>query len=94
MTIRFFALIAVFALGSGTTQAASRLPVRSDGGMVVSVSEISSEVGVEIMNAGGNAIDAAVAVGFASGVMYLSQARRLKRKLPPRGGWRQTRNTR
>ncbi len=30
----------------------------------------------------------AVAVGFVSGVMYLEQAHRLKRKLPPRGGLR------
>ena len=30
----------------------------------------------------------AVAVGFASGVMYLEQGHRLKRKLPPRGGLR------
>ena len=30
----------------------------------------------------------AVAVGFVSGVMYVEQAHRLKRKLPPRGGLR------
>ena len=30
----------------------------------------------------------AVAVGFASGAMYLEQGHRLKRKLPPRGGLR------
>jgi gamma-glutamyltranspeptidase/glutathione hydrolase len=40
--------------------------------MVVSVSEISSNVGVEIMNAGGNAIDAAVAVAFSLAVTWPS----------------------
>ena len=54
-------LLITSALLVADTQAASRLPVRSDGGMVVSVSEISSRVCVEIMDAGGNAIDAAVA---------------------------------
>ena len=72
MTIRLIALLTLFALVTGTTQAASRLPARSDGGMVVSVSEISSGVGVEIMNAGGNAIDAAVAVAFSLAVTWPS----------------------
>ncbi len=69
---RIFTLLSVILLVAGTTQAASRLPVRSDGGMVVSVSGISSEVGVEILNAGGNAIDAAVAVAFSLAVTWPS----------------------
>ena len=72
MKIRIVALIAAFTLITSAAQAASRLPVRSDGGMVVSVSEISSNVGVEIMNAGGNAIDAAVAVAFSLAVTWPS----------------------
>ena len=34
-------------------------------GMVVSQNQASSNIGVEILNMGGNAIDAAVAVGFS-----------------------------
>ena len=36
-----------------------------DAGMVVSQNYLSSEIGVDILNQGGNAVDAAVAVGFS-----------------------------
>jgi gamma-glutamyltranspeptidase/glutathione hydrolase len=47
-------------------------PVSSENGMVVSTSSYASKVGVEILKKGGNAIDAAVAVGFALAVTYPS----------------------
>ena len=50
----------------------SKEPVRGKNGMVVSASELASKVGVQILKKGGNAIDAAVAVGFALAVTYPS----------------------
>ncbi len=54
------------------SEAASRPPVRGKHGMVSSVSEIASQVGVDVMKRGGNAVDAAVAVGLALAVVWPS----------------------
>lgn len=51
---------------------ASRLPERARSGMVASVSGHASSVGVEVMRRGGNAVDAAVAVGFVLAVTWPS----------------------
>ena len=40
-------------------------PVVGKSGMVVSQNYLSSDIGIEILNIGGNAVDAAVAVGFS-----------------------------
>src|SRR4029079_17259249 len=51
-------------------RAAAPEPVRGQHGMVASNDEIASKVGVEIMKKGGNAIDAAIAVGLALAVVF------------------------
>ena len=59
--------MALLATASAT---ASTHPVHASHAMVVSVHELASHVGVEIMQAGGNAIDSAVATGFALAVVH------------------------
>jgi gamma-glutamyltranspeptidase/glutathione hydrolase len=53
-----------------TAQAAAPLELESNQGMVVSSQHLATDVGAAILRQGGNAIDAAVAVGYALAVTH------------------------
>ncbi len=65
------ALICVlWSAAGGRALAASREPVRTRRGMVASTNGVASQVGVDIMRRGGNAVDAAIAVAWALAVVH------------------------
>jgi gamma-glutamyltranspeptidase/glutathione hydrolase len=63
-------LVSVVVVWLAAPAFAANAPIRADHGMVVSQNAMSSRVGVEILEAGGNAVDAAVATAFALAVTH------------------------
>ena len=56
--------------GESSIHATALEPVRGKRAMVASQHELASEIGIDIIKKGGNAVDAAIAVGLALAVVY------------------------
>jgi gamma-glutamyltranspeptidase / glutathione hydrolase len=67
--INFYAILILFLFVQNHFSQIAK-PIKAKNGMVVSACKIASEVGVQILKDGGNAVDASVAVGFALAVVY------------------------
>ena len=71
--LTWFATLAAFwlsAMGSSPVRADSAGPVRAPNGMVVSENLAASKAGADVLAAGGNAVDAAIATGLALAVTH------------------------
>src|ERR1700730_13966200 len=68
--LRTAVLFSLLVLSSPTSAHPKTAPVESRGGVVVCVSPPAADVGLAVLKKGGNAVDAAVATGFALAVTW------------------------
>ena len=69
-SLRVTLLVSVSIFCFASAQSASIAPVAAEHGMVVTAQHLATQVGVNVLKKGGNAIDAAVAVGYTLAVVY------------------------
>src|ERR1700722_9206994 len=67
---KYMILALVVLLYAGHSFAATQKPIAAKQAMVVTEQRLASQIGADILKAGGNAIDAAVAVGYALAVVH------------------------